>query len=84
MIRGQRERMALALSLLEGLWEEIGDGEAEDILQEADKTLDDWVRVIRCKDCEHFGPSCIGDYFVCYQDGYQREADDFCSWGERR
>lgn len=33
--RSQAERMALALSLLEGLWEEIGDGEAEDILQEA-------------------------------------------------
>lgn len=34
-MKSQSERMATALSLLEGLWEEISEGEAEDILQEA-------------------------------------------------
>ena len=33
--RSQAERMAVASSLLEGLWEEIRKGEAENILQEA-------------------------------------------------
>lgn len=33
--RSQAERMALASSLLDGLWEEIRKGEAENILQEA-------------------------------------------------
>lgn len=40
----------------------------------------DVVRVVRCKDCTHFGmASCNANLMSCAP-----RLDDFCSWGERR
>ena len=40
----------------------------------------DVAEVVRCKDCKY------GDYMVCLRtnDGFWRNATDFCSYGERR
>ena len=51
----------------------------------------DAVEVVRCKDCKHWKPitehiphmEC--DIFCgAYEHGYPTNADDFCSYGERR
>ena len=53
--------------------------------------LDDIVRVVRCKDCKHY-VNLLGkgkDYRCsifcgCYDRPYPTDADNFCSYGERR
>ena len=51
----------------------------------------DAVKVVRCKDCKHWKPidehiphmEC--DVFCgAYEHGYPTNADDFCSYGERK
>ena len=49
--------------------EDIGAGYAE--------KMDDFVRVVRCKDCKHW------DFGDCYRQELTRP-DDFCSYGERK
>ena len=51
----------------------------------------DVVPVVRCKDCKHYVqmPVSVVDYRCsifcgCYDKPYPTEADDFCSYGERR
>lgn len=54
---------------------EIGKGFGE--------TMDDVVEVVRCKDCKHFMP--LTGYSLCVAHGSDPvDADDFCSWAERR
>lgn len=48
---------------------DIGAGYAE--------KMDDFVRVVRCKDCKHW------DFGDCYRQELTRP-DDFCSYGERK
>ena len=50
----------------------------------------DAVEVVRCKDCACYEETCPG-YGYCYHWDYEQgmqpnqvEADDFCSYGERR
>jgi hypothetical protein len=46
----------------------------------------DAVEVVRCKDCKHWGyvVGC-GHYCECYANQMaDTEADDFCSYGERK
>lgn len=39
--------------------------------------------LIRCKDCEHFMP--LTEYSLCVVHGSDAvDADDFCSWAERK
>ena len=49
--------------------EDIGAGYAE--------KMDDFVRVVRCKDCKNW------DFGDCYRQELTRP-DDFCSYGERK
>lgn len=48
------------------------------------KQYEMYDQVIRCKDCKHWEPSKINyNERVCYWDGYVKQEDDFCSWGEK-
>nr|DAG35519.1 MAG TPA: hypothetical protein [Bacteriophage sp.] len=56
--------------------------------RKANKTRDNAVPVVRCKDCEHYD---MGVCLKIYSDGnvhleawQERKPDDFCSYGERR
>lgn len=56
---------------------DIGAGYAE--------KMDDFVRVVRCKDCKHRGSGecptrTTGDPYL----DYDLEDNDFCSYGERK
>lgn len=47
------------------------------------------VRVVRCKDCKWWKTNyswSTGEFKVCVREAYEplREAEDFCSYGERR
>ena len=42
----------------------------------------DAVEVVRCKDCK--GSKKLTTCYFCRISGMTHEADDFCSWGERR
>ena len=56
-------------------------------LEEADEYLGkyDYVRVVRCKDCEFTDESLDGDYsYWCLRHGSYVNDDDYCSYGERR
>ena len=60
------------------------------LFQVGDAVMDcptvDAVEVVRCKDCKHWGyvVGC-GHYCECYANQMaDTEADDFCSYGERK
>lgn len=38
-----------------------------------------WVKVVRCKECVH-----NGEYTDCPLNGYAKNDDSFCSYGERK
>ena len=40
----------------------------------------DVVEVVRCKDCKHKNPNC----YKCLRDNLWHDAEDFCSYGERK
>ena len=42
----------------------------------------DAVEVVRCKDCEYYSYEHCNNIMPGY--GFEREPDDFCSYGERR
>ena len=44
----------------------------------ADK--DEYVNVVRCKDCKHKNPHCN----KCLRDNLWHDADDFCSYGVKK
>ena len=44
----------------------------------------DVVEVVQCKDCKHLNHMGIGGYRKCLRDNLWKDADDFCSRGERR
>ncbi len=45
----------------------------------------DAVSVVRCKDCEHMYDGIKNDgYLICHKFNYFINADDFCSYGERK
>lgn len=54
------------------------------------QTTEEFVRVVRCKDCMYckayndvwYRPK--KDALVCINDKTEVNADDYCSWGERR
>ena len=70
----------------------FADNETEECSQYKDPTVDA-VEVVRCKDCEHckkyinrFDPT-QKERMLCkriYDFAFGVEADDFCSYGERR
>lgn len=45
----------------------------------------DAVPVIRCKECKCWKPSMTDvTEHVCHWGGFRKNADDYCSWAERR
>lgn len=57
--------------------EDIGAGYAE--------KMDEFVRVVRCKDCKWRGDECKdGEYYFCVLNLHRVQAEQFCSGGERR
>ena len=67
--KAERGGSMTALTRLERAYAEIREMPAADVAE-----------VVRCKDCKY------GDYMVCLRtnDGFWRNATDFCSYGERR
>lgn len=55
----------------------IADGDEPQVQQ----TTDEFVRIVRCKDCRYYSYLEIKPH--CYQDGRIVEPNDFCSWGRR-
>ena len=54
-----------------------------DIIRDA-PTIDA-VEVVRCCDCEHMYDGLKDDgYLICHKFNYFINADDFCSYGERK
>ena len=87
---GKEKVMELVNKVLRCLpWGEISSHTAEDI---ADHLIEnDVVPVVRCKDCRHCSrdENIIGAYGYCYHFGCYAhepmvEANDFCSYGERK
>lgn len=56
--------------------EDIGAGYAE--------KMDDFVRVVRCKDCVWSGSNRVGNLCNCAINMHLVELDDYCSQGKRR
>lgn len=60
--------------------EDIGAGYAE--------KMDDFTRVVRCKDCMYYKDDPFddgrGNMCVCWSDWLPTEPNDFCSYGERK
>ena len=59
---------------------------AEDRIAELEAQLEESGKVIRCKDCRHYG-AMVGlkgavTYFCGALEYTTREPDDFCSWAE--
>ena len=49
------------------------------------QTTVDAVEVVRCCDCEHMYDGLKDDgYLICHKFNYFINADDFCSYGERK
>lgn len=63
-----------------------GWNSAISILEKAD--VEDLVKVVRCKDCKYAKKSkavlCVPDYSCLKTDITCLDADDFCSYGERK
>ena len=60
--------------------------EQERIMKQNDKDYDDWVCVVRCKDCNNSYIAEDGNR-ICTQDDYTGiivTDNDYCSYGERR
>ena len=55
---------------------DIGAGYAE--------KMDDFVRVVRCKDCKWHGDECKDGEYFCVLNLHRVQAEQFCSGGERR
>lgn len=46
----------------------------------------DWVEIVRCKDCKHYGESLpdVDTRMICHKTALNYKPDDFCSYAERR
>lgn len=44
----------------------------------------EWVKVVRCRDCKHYTEDEMEYYNYCGSWCEQVEPDGFCAWGERR
>ena len=44
------------------------------------------IDIVRCKECKHYNSyeSTFGKGWFCWRDNVKRNADDFCSYGERK
>ena len=44
------------------------------------------IDIVRCKECKHSNSyeSTFGKGWFCWRDHVKRNADDFCSYGERK
>lgn len=48
-------------------------------------TSAEYVQVIRCRDCKCWKPSMTDvTEHVCHWGGFRKNADDYCSWAERK
>lgn len=50
------------------------------------KNKDAFVEVVRCKDCTYWDKAVVNKkgFLICPASGMEIQADDFCSYGERR
>jgi hypothetical protein len=54
------------------------------------KSNDDFMEVVRCKDCKHYKPQSKSAHwnskalYCCRSATVKMKPDDFCSYGERR
>lgn len=45
----------------------------------------EWVKVVRCRDCKHFASDELGDCCTLLDfEDVKPMGDGFCAWGERR
>ena len=42
------------------------------------------IEIVRCKYCIHYRVDDVDGCRYCHIDGRTLEAEDFCSWGERK
>lgn len=77
-------------AVVDGEYREVMELQGEITLHECDEQLwqYDYVRVVRCKDCEYADKEVYqnNEMWLCRCRKYSQvvEANDFCSYGERR
>lgn len=49
-----------------------------------DTTLDDCVKVVRCRDCKHMGYDSVCAMNCCNILGHYTTGNDFCSHGKKK
>lgn len=73
--------------LLNGEWQDVTIAESPIELVEKFEQSEEWARVVRCKECKHYGTSIGGVECQGYckkTEFITKKDNDFCSWGERK
>lgn len=72
-----------AIKTLKELWRETYDPWYEEVYNMAINALEADRKIVKCAECKHW-VSDGGAIMFCEHTDVPTDADDYCSWGERR